>query len=60
VPQAEFVAQAPADTKNDDLAVKVSPIEQLVKTLQLLVFTIAGSGRKVGECSFNVEPPRAI
>jgi hypothetical protein len=35
IPQTEFVAQVPVDTQNDDLAIKVSPIEQLVKTLQL-------------------------
>src|SRR5471032_1263549 len=35
IPQAKLVAQVPANTQKDDLAIKVSPIEQLVQALQL-------------------------
>lgn len=37
IPETEFVAQVPADTQNDDLAIKVSPIEQLVRLFSLLI-----------------------
>ncbi|MFL9906051.1 hypothetical protein [Paraburkholderia sp. RL17-337-BIB-A] len=36
IPQTELVAQEPAGTRNDEFAIKVSPIEQLVKTIQLI------------------------
>src|SRR6266702_3422122 len=35
IPQAKLVAQVPANTQKDDLAIEMPPIEQLVQALQL-------------------------
>ena len=35
IPQAKLVAQVPANTQKDDLAIKVASSEQLVQPLQL-------------------------